>query len=78
MRTTLLRSLLALLLALTVQGVESLNPDAGAWVQSTQGEPWPLPNLRRVGNAFYQLRASTFQFIVSNWRDNRVGGLFRA
>ncbi|KOC61341.1 Beta-hexosaminidase subunit beta, partial [Habropoda laboriosa] len=62
MRCTLLGSLL--FLGLAVRWVECLNPDAGSWVQATHGEPWPLPNLRRVGNAFYLLRASTFQFNV--------------
>ncbi|KAF3422857.1 hypothetical protein E2986_09336 [Frieseomelitta varia] len=49
---------------LLVQSVHSLNPDAGPWVLPTQGEPWPHPNLRRMSQAFYLLRASTFQFNV--------------
>ncbi|XP_076682942.1 beta-hexosaminidase subunit beta [Andrena cerasifolii] len=63
MRTTLLRSL-PFLLAVIVCQSNSLNPDDGPWVQATYGEPWPLPNLRRLSNAFYFLRASTFQFNV--------------
>ena len=61
---------------LLVQSVHSLNPDAGPWVLPTQGEPWPHPNLRRMSQAFYLLRASTFQFNVSNWRVDRAGGHF--
>ncbi|XP_053973335.1 beta-hexosaminidase subunit alpha-like [Hylaeus volcanicus] len=53
-----------LLLATLVCQTASLNPDAGPWVQTTQGEPWPLPNLRRLSNSYYLLRASTFQFNV--------------
>ncbi|CAK9833841.1 Beta-hexosaminidase subunit beta [Anthophora retusa] len=62
MRWMYLESLL--LIGLAVQWAECLNPDAGAWVQATHGEPWPQPNLRRVGNAYYLLRVSTFHFNV--------------
>ncbi|XP_076283012.1 beta-hexosaminidase subunit beta [Lasioglossum baleicum] len=62
MRPTTLGFLL--LLAGIVCRVNTLNPDAGPWVQTTQGEPWPLPTFRRLGNAYYQLRPSTFQFNV--------------
>ncbi|XP_033321138.2 beta-hexosaminidase subunit beta [Megalopta genalis] len=62
MRPTTLGSLL--LLAGFACLANALNPDSGPWVQATQGEPWPLPTFRRIGNAYYQLRPSTFQFNV--------------
>lgn len=62
-----------LLIVLASRGVNSLNPDAGPWVQPTHGEPWPMPNHRHVTDKFYLLRASTFQFNVSNWRERSRG-----
>lgn len=67
--------LLSCLLIALAHGADSLNPDAGPWVQPTHGEPWPMPNHRHVTDKFYLLRASTFQLNVSNRRGNLVGRL---
>lgn len=56
--------LLSCLLIALAHGADSLNPDAGPWVQPTHGEPWPMPNHRHVTDKFYLLRASTFQLNV--------------
>lgn len=56
--------LAAFLLTLLAHGVVSLHHEHGPWVLATQGEPWPQPNHRRLSNAYYQLRASTFQFDI--------------
>lgn len=42
-----------------------LHSDAGPWVQPTQGEVWPMPNLRRVADHFYLLRPSNFELRVT-------------
>ncbi|XP_076173113.1 beta-hexosaminidase subunit beta [Ptiloglossa arizonensis] len=64
MQSSVLLGSLTLLLVAFVSRTNTLNSDSGPWVQSTQGEPWPLPNLRRLSKSSYLLRASTFQFNV--------------